>query len=224
MAACSSPQAATPRGAIVLGVRTAPNNTDPRLANDETSERVGQLVFNTLLDIGDDLRLKPMLAERLDNPDPLTYIATLRRGVKFHDGREMTANDVVFTFGQMIDPGFLSPFKGAYRSLESVRALDDYHVVFALREPFTAFPNQLAGPLPVIPAGSGPEFGAHPIGTGPYKFVRYDVDDNLVLTPFADYFDGPPKNGGIVRPVTIGSAKNVHTSTTSTGMARIESM
>jgi len=199
--ACSAPQAATPRGAIVLGIRTGPNNIDPRLANDETSERVGQLVFNTLLDIGDDLRLKPMLAERLENPDPLTYVATLRRGVKFHDGHEMTAKDVVFTFSQMIDPAFLSPFKGAYRSLESIRALDDYHVVFALKEPFTAFPNQLAGPLPVIPAGSGPDFGEHPIGTGPYKFVRYRVDDNLVLAPFEDYFGGAPKNNGIVMRV-----------------------
>ena len=199
--ACASPRASTPPGAIVVGIRTAPNNIDPRLANDETSQRVGQLVFNTLLDIGDDLRTKPMLAERLDHPDPLTYIATLRRGVKFHDGREMTAKDVVFTFSQMIDPSFVSPLKGAYRSLESVRALDDYHVVFTLKEPFTAFPNQLEGPLPIIPAGSGTDFGEHPIGTGPYKFVRYDVDDQVILEPFHDYFNGLPKNTGIVLKV-----------------------
>jgi peptide/nickel transport system substrate-binding protein len=118
--------------------------------------------------------------------------------VKFHDGREMTAKDVVFTYGEMIDPSFISPFKGAYRSLRSVRALDDYRVVFTLNEPFAAFPGQLAGPLPIIPAGSGDDFGEHPIGTGPYKFVRYAVDDQVVLAPFADYFDGAPKNKGIV--------------------------
>src|SRR6478672_12494839 len=109
-AGCGQPQAAIPAGAIVVGVRTGPNNIDPRFANDEASARVAQLMFNTLLDIGDDLRPAPMLAERLDNPDPLTYVVTLRRGVKFHDGREMTAKDVVFTYGQMIDPTFLSPF------------------------------------------------------------------------------------------------------------------
>ena len=122
----------------------------------------------------------------------------LRHGVKFHDGHEMTAKDVVFTYGQMIDPSFLSPFKGAFRSLKSVTAFDDYRVEFRLKEPFTAFPMQLAGLPAVIPAGSGPDFGEHPIGTGPYKFVRYAVDDQLVLAPFADYFNGPPKNTGIV--------------------------
>ena len=195
---CGAPQPSVPSGAIIVGVRTGPDHLDPRFGSDETSERIAQLVFNSLLDIGDDLRLKPMLAERIDNPDPLTYVATLRRGVKFHDGREMTARDVVFTYSQMIDPSFISPFKGAYRSLRGVRALDDYRVVFTLKEPFAAFPGQLAGPLPIIPAGSGDNFGEHPIGTGPYTFVRYAVDDQVVLAPFADYFDGAPKNKGIV--------------------------
>jgi peptide/nickel transport system substrate-binding protein len=182
----------------VIGVRTAPNNLDPRLANDEASARVAQLMFSTLLNIGDDLRPQPMLAERLDNPDPLTYIAVLRHGVKFHDGRELTAKDVVFTYSQMIDPSFLSPFKGAFRPLRSVRAIDGYTVEFTLKEAFTAFPMQLAGLPAVIPAGSGPDFGDHPVGTGPYKFVRYAVDDQLVLAPFADYFGGAPQNAGIV--------------------------
>ena len=197
-AACAQPQASAPAGAIIVGVRQAPNNIDPRLANDEASSRVAQLVFSTLLNIGDDLRPQPMLAERLDNPDPLTYIASLRHGVKFHDGHEMTAKDVVFTYSQMIDPSYVSPFKGAFRSLKNVTALDDYRVQFTLKEPFTAFPMQLAGLPAVIPAGSGPDFAEHPIGTGPYKFVRYAVDDQLVLAPFPDYFNGPPKNAGIV--------------------------
>lgn len=182
----------------MVGIRVGPNNIDPRLGNDEASSRVAQLMFNQLFDIGDDLRPKPMLAERLEHPDPLTYLVTLRRGVKFHDGREMTAKDVVFTYQQMIDPAFISPFKGAYVALASVSARDDYLVEFTLREPFAAFPNQLAGPPYVIPAGSGPDFGQHPIGTGPYKFVRYAVDDQIVLAPFAEYFNGPPQNAGIV--------------------------
>ena len=85
-------------GTIVVGVRTAPNTLDPRFGNDETGERVSQLVFSSLMDLGDDLRVTPTLAERLDNPDPLTYIATLRQGVKFHDGHELTSKDVVFNY------------------------------------------------------------------------------------------------------------------------------
>src|SRR6266850_478891 len=195
---CAEPQASAPRGAIVVGVRTAPNNIDPRLGNDEAASRVAQLLFNQLMELGDDLRPKPMLAERVDNPDPLTYVATLRRGVRFHDGHELTAKDVVFTYGQMIDPSFISPFKGAYRSLKRVTAIDDYHVEFTLKEPFSAFMIQLAGPPAIVPAGAGADFGEHPIGTGPYRFVSYAVDDQVVLAPFADYFAGPPKNAGLV--------------------------
>ena len=195
---CAQPQAAAPAGAIVIGVRTGPNNIDPRLANDEASGRLAQLMFNQLFDIGDDLRPQPVLAERLENPDPLTYIVSLKHGIKFHDGHELTASDVVFTYRQMIDPSFVSPLKGAYRALKSVTALDDYRVMFVLKEPFTAFPNQLAGPPAIVPAGAGPDFGAHPVGTGPYRFVRYAVDDQVLLAPFADYFEGAPKNNGIL--------------------------
>ena len=195
---CAQPQATAPAGAIVVGVRTGPNSLDPRLGNDEASARVAQLMFNTLFDIGDDLRPHPMLAERLENPDPLTYRVALRRGVKFHDGQEMTASDVVFTYRQMLEPAFVSPLTGAFRAVKSVTALDDYTVEFKLKEPFSAFPIQLAGLPAIIPAGSDADFGQHPIGTGPYKFVRYAVDDQVVLAPFPDYFNGAPKNAGVV--------------------------
>jgi peptide/nickel transport system substrate-binding protein len=198
VASCASPQASAPAGAIIVGVRAGPNNLDPRFGNDEGSARVAQLMFNSLLEVGDDLRVKPMLAESLDNPDPLTYIATLRRGVKFHDGHELTAKDVLYTYNEMIDPSFVSPFKGAFRSVKSITALDDYRVEFTLKEPFSAFPIQLAGPPAIVPAGAGADFGAHPIGTGPYSFVRYNVDDQVLLAPFPDYFGGAPKNAGIV--------------------------
>jgi len=152
------------RSLIVVAVRTPPNNFDPRQGNDETSQRVAQLVFSSLLDVGPDLRVVPRLALRLDNPDPLTYVAQLRRGVKFHDGHELTAKDVVYTYASFLDPNYISPFKGAFRVLQSVRALDDYTVEFRLREPFAAFPAQLAGVPPIVPADSGTSMRTLPIG------------------------------------------------------------
>ncbi len=190
-------QEPVPPGTIIVGVRQGPNNLDPRFATDEASQRVGQLVFSSLMDIGDDLRVRPTLAETLDNPDPLTYIVTLRRGVRFHDGRELTSADVVFNYRQYIDPAFVSPWKGGFRALASVEALDDYRVRFTLREPFAAFPVQLVSP-PIVPAGAGEDFGTRLIGTGPYRFVRFDVDDKVVLAPFPGYFGGAPRNSGIV--------------------------
>ncbi len=181
---------------IVVAVRAAPNSLDPRIANDEGTARFAELVFDSLMDLGPDLRVRTVLAERLENPDPLSYIAHLRRGVTFHDGRELTSADVVFTYGQMLDPEFISPFKGAFRELASVTALDDYTVGFTLKEPFAAFPMQLN--IPIVPAGAGHELRTSPVGTGPYRFVRYDVDNVLELAAFEGYWGGPPENAGVV--------------------------
>src|SRR5262245_13203016 len=91
---------------ITVGIRTAPNTLDPRQAGDEVSQRISELVFSPLMILGPDLKPRPHLAERLDNPDPLTYIARLRHGVRFHDGHELTAADVVYTFGAFLDPEY----------------------------------------------------------------------------------------------------------------------
>lgn len=196
LAGCGPAEPADPR-VITVAVRSGPTTLDPRQGNDESSQRVSQLIFNSVMEWGDDLRVHPALAERLDNPDPLTYIAHLRRGVRFHDGHELTARDVVYTFAAFLDPGFVSPIKGAYTLLRGVTALDDYTVRFTLAEPFASFPIQLVLP-PVVPADSGDRMRTFPIGTGPYRFVRYDSDDKVVLAAFEDFWKGPPGNGGLV--------------------------
>ena len=199
LAGCGQP-VTRDRNVVVVAIRTSPNNLDPRQAGDEASQRVSQLVFNCLMDVGDDLRVVPRLAARLDNPDPLTYVAHLRRGVKFHDGHELTSKDVVYTYAAFLDPAYLSPFKGAFRVMKSVRALDDYTVEFTLNEPFAAFPAQLAGVPAIVPDGSGDAMRTFPVGTGPYRFVSAE-EDVVTLAAFEGYFDGLPNNAGIVLKV-----------------------
>jgi peptide/nickel transport system substrate-binding protein len=200
LSACSSSAPAVPSSYVTVGVRTAPNNLDPRFASDETSGRVSQLIYDSLVDLDENLMVRPHLAERLDNPDPLTYIVRLRHGVAFHDGHELTSKDVVYTFGAFLDPTFISPWKGAFKVVDSVTAPDQYTVVFKLKEPFAAFPIQLVSP-PVVPDGAGTTLTSHPVGTGPYRFVSYAVDDQLVLAAFDRYFAGAPKNRGVILKV-----------------------
>jgi peptide/nickel transport system substrate-binding protein len=194
---CGSRPAAT--DVITVAVLSSPNNLDPRIGSDETSQRVHQLVFDYLLALDDQLRPTGGLATHWEQPDPLTYIVYLRKSVRFHDGHELTADDVVHTFSSFIDPNFISPRKGAYRMLDRVEAVDAYTVRFTLKEPFGSFPIQLV--MPVVPKGAGPELREKPIGTGPYRFVSFAVDDHVTLEAFPDYFRGAPANAGVVLKV-----------------------
>lgn len=186
----------TARDVITLAVPSSPNNLDPRVGTDEVSQKVQQLVFNTLLALDERLQVVGGLATGWSSPTPTTYLVTLKHGVRFHDGHELTADDVVYTFTSFLAPDFVSPRKGAYRMLASVRAVDRYTVEFTLKEPFGSFPINLV--MPIVPNGAGASLRERPIGTGPYRFVSHAVDDRVVLTPFPDYFDGAPRNAGLV--------------------------
>jgi len=185
-------------GAIIVATTNSAAILDPRLGTDEVSQKAHQLLYNTLLRIDANLRTVPELAETLEQPDPLTYVARLRRGVLFHNGRELTSDDVVYTFRSFLDPKF-GGRSGAYRLLAAVNPIDRYTVEFKLKEAFGSFPINLV--MGIVQAGSGRNNVRQPIGTGPYKLAEFLPDDRLVLAPFEQYWDGPPKNAGIVLKV-----------------------
>jgi peptide/nickel transport system substrate-binding protein len=188
-----------PPGVIVVATANAPSNFDPRVGTDEASQKIHQLLYNHLVRIDDNLQIVPDLAETFTNPEPTRYVATIRRGVRFHDGRPLTARDVAFTFTSLIDPNFVSARKGAYRLLQSVRAVDDYTVEFTLKEAFGSFPINLV--MGIVPDGAPASIAQKPVGTGPYKFVSYAADDRVVLEANRDYWDGAPANDGVVLKV-----------------------
>jgi peptide/nickel transport system substrate-binding protein len=185
--------------AIVVAWTNSPVNLDPRVGADEASQKTHQLLYNSLFRIDDDLRIVPELAEAPPElPDPKTYVIRIRQGVLFHNGRELTADDVVYTFRSFLDPTFRGR-SGAYRQVASVDALDRYTVRFTLKMPFGPFPINLV--MGIVQAGSGDANARRPIGTGPYKLKQFIPDDRVVLEPFDRYFGGRPANNGIVLKV-----------------------
>ena len=198
VAACGATQVAD-RDVITVAVPSSPNSFDPRVGTDEVSQRVYQLVYDNLFNLDESLRVSPGLATGWETPDNRTYLVHLRDGVTFHDGRAFDAGDVVYTFESLIDPDFLSARKGAYRMLDRVEAVDARTVRFTLKEPFGSFPINLV--LPIVPAGAGDSLRQAPIGTGPYRFISYAVDDRLALARFDGYWQGPARNTGLVLKV-----------------------
>jgi len=194
---CSSSQRQDP-DAIVVAMTNSAVDLDPRVGADEASQKAQQLLYNTLVHIDANLRVVPELAESLDHPDELTYVARLRRGVQFHNGRELTAEDVAYTFRSLIDPKFRGR-TGAYTNVRSVDIVDPYTVAFRLKTPFASFPINLV--MGIVQAGSGSANSRSPIGTGPYKLVSFKPDDRIALTRFDGYFEGPAKNTGVVLKV-----------------------
>jgi len=183
---------------IVVGMTNSAVTLDPRVGADDASQKAHQLLFNTLVKIDDQLTFAPELAESLERPDELTYVAKLRRGVRFHDGSELTAKDVAYTFRSFLDPAFRGR-SGAYTNVASVEIVEPYTVAFHLKTPSASFPINLV--MGIVKDGSGAANARSPIGTGPYKLQSFKPDDRVVLTRFDQYFDGPAKNSGVVMKV-----------------------
>lgn len=197
LAGCAQPR---PEGsAIVVGMANPVLNLDPRVATDEASQKAHQLLYNTLVRIDSTLRVVPELAESIEHPDPTTYVARLRQGVLFHNGRELTADDVAYTFRSFLAPTFVGRSAAYRRLLAEITPVDRYTVRFTLKQPLASFPINLV--MGIVQAGSGDANARQPIGTGPYRVVRFIPDDRLVLAAFDRYYGGAPRNDAVVLKV-----------------------
>jgi peptide/nickel transport system substrate-binding protein len=176
-------------GTLVMIIESTPTNLDPRVGIDAQSERIDNLIFDDLLERGDDLNVAPGLAERWEIPDPFTYIFHLHHGVKFHDGRPLTSRDVKWTFDSLLQGKIRSTKAAVYRFVDHIDAPDDFTVVFHLKEPFaTLLWNLSDGAIGIVPEGSGDEIARHPIGSGPFKFVSAETDKEVIVERNGEYW------------------------------------
>jgi peptide/nickel transport system substrate-binding protein len=188
---------------LVVGLAEAPLTLDPADHRNRTTETVIRNMFDGLVtrDTRNGVHLE--LAESAELLDPVTWEFKLRRGVKFHDGSEMTADDVVFTFNRIIQENMIeypephtSPRKGLIAPLQEVEKVDDYTVRFHLSAPWPPamqlFVHQQVVPQAYLEAVGTKGFVEQPIGAGPFKFVSGQLDDQIVMERFDDYWGGAP--------------------------------
>jgi peptide/nickel transport system substrate-binding protein len=195
--ACSGSPPADP-GTLVVGLEANPTNLDPRLATGAAAVRILPLLFNSLLQLDPAGQPAPELALSWETPSPTVYVFHLRRGVRFHDGFELTAADVRYTYDWMRDPKNHSPNQGALAVIAAIETPDPETVRFVLKEPFASFLQNLT--LGIVPAhlGDAQEFADAPIGSGPFRWGEWRPGERLVLLAFDGSWEGRPRLDRVV--------------------------
>lgn len=189
-----------------MGLGSDATNLDPRHATDVASMNINNLVYMGLLQWDmETMEIMPYVAKEIEIPDDTTYIFHLHEGILFHDGVELTAEDVKYTYDCLRDPDFGGVNLAFYQPIVEINIIDDYTVEFKLDEPNAPFLYYLApGIVPKhIAEGEDPDFfKSEPVGSGPYVFVEWVPNDYVVLEAFDDYFGGRPAIDRIVfRPI-----------------------
>ncbi len=178
-------------GELVMIIESSPGSLDPRVGTDAPSERIYELMFDSLVRRDEHFNLQPSLAERWEMPDPLTYIFHLRSGVRFHDGRLLTARDVKWTFDSILQGTLLTTKASTYRYIDRIDTPDAATVIFHLKEPYATLLWNLS--IGIVPYGSGMELAQNPIGSGPFRFVSMQQDKDVVIARNDQYWGNPPK-------------------------------
>jgi peptide/nickel transport system substrate-binding protein len=195
-------------GRIIAAISGEPDQLDPHLTSAYASFQVLENVYDTLVQPDAELQFEPALAEDWEeSDDQLTWTFTLREGVMFHNGRELTAEDVVFSYERIMDEG-----ANAWRfaNVESVTAPDERTVEITVTQPspnllanIGAFKGMAIVPSEIVEDGT---IGSEPVGTGPFRFVSYSEGSNLVLEANPDYWgDGPHVEGVEYRFIAEGT-------------------
>lgn len=217
----AEPEVESPGGTVTIAQASEPGNLNPFIWPTTSDTNVTHMIFDSVMRPDEQLNMVGGLATEWSvSDDGLVYTFKLHENVVWHDGEPFTANDVFFTFNSLADPRYdsgsysrVAPVRGATAfhngeadSVEGIRVVDDYTIEFTLEEANASFLAQLfIGVIPehilgdVSPADwAKHDFNRAPIGTGPFKFVKWEPGQYIEVAANEDYFLGAPKLDGVI--------------------------
>ncbi len=193
---------------LVTHMAAEPGTLNPITATDASASSVDGFIYESLIKRDErSMELVPQLADRWEiAPDHLTFTFYLKKSIKWQDGEPFTAKDIKFSFDRINDPKVDSAhLRNYYQDIDRLDVINDYTVRFHYRIPyFKAL--EFCGGMPIVPAHlfkPGEDFNVHPIGrnpvgTGPYKLLRWDTGKEVVLVRNESYWGDKPAIDRIV--------------------------
>jgi len=237
VAGCGRREATAPPAQNVLryALTAEPTTFDPALVRDGPTIDLLFQVFEGLVQWDENNRLVPNLAERWEvSEDGRTYTFYLKRGVKFHNGREVTAEDFKYSIERSCDPELASPVSATYLNdivgaldklnrkateVKGVQVVDSHTLRITIDHPKAYFLAKLTYPTAYVVCREGIEADGDivgnrrlrinercAIGTGPFKVTQYQPGSKVVLSANRDYHGGAPKLDGIERPIVLDAS------------------
>jgi ABC-type transport system substrate-binding protein len=178
-------------GTLTFASSALPPNLEPHMQGLDIWQRRKPLIYENLVWIDFGLEAKPELAERWEQRSATEYVFHLRRGVKFHNGKEMDAEDVKYSYERIRDPK-VSPGANDLATIKQIDAVDRHTVRFTLSGPFATFLVNLGGKyngvIPKDAGGDGKALLTKAIGTGPYTVAEFDPSRRIALKRNAAYW------------------------------------
>lgn len=205
-----APPAVAQQGRLTVAVSAPPRTMNPLGADADSNLSVMSNMFEGLLQRTTDGTLKPALATEWDRVNELTWRFKLRKGVKFHNGNDFTADDVIYTFNRLKNPE-VSEFLNFGSLVDSIKKIGDgWTIEIKTKKPVPFFDQNLHQIFIMdkksTESRSPGEVGQHPIGTGPYKFDEWVKGSYLKMSAFDGYWGDKPQIKHVeIRPVTEAS-------------------
>ncbi len=202
----SGPGWAASPGTVVIAQGVDPTTLDPQNHQETPASNLAVNVFDTLLERDQDLKIVPGLAESCRNVSPTVWECKLRKGVKFHNGEPFDAEAVKVTVERMVDPKLKLRGATPWAPLSHAEAVDPYTVRIHTKAPWPILDTNLTTLMILAPKYYREKDMQHvarnPVGTGPFKFVRWVKDDRIELVANDQYWRGTPKVKSLVfRPI-----------------------
>jgi len=188
-------------GTIAVGMSIDPRTLDPRSIGGDLAWTEMHHVLEPLHEYDNEGVLHPMLAESYRRVNDLTWQFKLRKNVKFHNGEPFTAASVKYTIESALDPNLKFVNAHYVRDVAKVEIIDEHTVNLVTKTPTRSMLTNLAWVYMLPPKAAqelGDRFGTNPIGTGPFKFVRYVANAEVEMAANEGYWGTPPKTKSLI--------------------------